>query len=107
MSEFYGGQKVVCVSAFENIQGGETFPVKGCVYTVREAVYRPGCGEFAHGLLLVEIANRPRRYKDGHHEKAFALFRFKPLEEKPDAIEWVRQICRDVEAGNLIPEHAA
>lgn len=94
MSGFYVGQKVVLINDVAiPAYGRERLPILHHVYTIRDF---HNC-ELGSGLLLHEIVNTPLKYACGVCEIAFDRHRFRPLEEKPDAIEWARQTCRDVE----------
>lgn len=100
MSAFYVGQKVVCVedgAIFPRPNSRWEYPIKkGGIYTVAWAgtcdshpLYEPYAG-----VHLVEIKR--------HIDRPFDACRFAPLEEKPDAIEQFRKMCRDAEAGKLV-----
>lgn len=93
MNDFYVGQKVVCVDVSEPFSAVPML-TKGAVYTVSGV-------DADQYLSLVEL---PPQF--GDRQKWFQS-RFRPLEEKPDAIEWARKICRDVEAGARTPESVA
>lgn len=96
MSEFFVGQKVVCVDA-DNLhcKNGEMHPDKDVIYTIREILQRPN----DEGCYLVEIVNAPRSYTDTFSEKGWYTWRFRPLDSK--AISIFRQIAQDVTAGKI------
>jgi hypothetical protein len=66
------GSKVKCVDANFSSLNGETVPILGAVYTVREMVPE-SC------IRLVEIVNVPRAYANGTQECAFKASRFAPV----------------------------
>ena len=80
MSKFYVGQKVECVSRGP----GQTSICVGSVYLIR-AIY---CSRGDTFIALVGV-------KEGAELPGYFHWRFRPLEEKPDAIEWAREICRN------------
>lgn len=74
------GVKCVCVNSFGSIgPGGETVPVVGKTYTIRDVLddhptYR------IPGIRLDEIVNAPRQYDEGYEEVWFAIEGyFRPL----------------------------
>lgn len=72
------GDKVVCIndSATQSTLG-VTYPKEGQIYTIR--LIRKGyTGELA--ILLQEIVNAPRMYRQGFHEIAFFMHRFRPID---------------------------
>jgi hypothetical protein len=72
---FHVGQKVVCIRS-GTPPNGETPPLVGAVYTVRDIVDR------GHkiGIRLVEIKNRPRNYGVcGYMECTFSPKCFRPI----------------------------
>lgn len=92
-NEFHVGQKVVCVNNSHSPRGvrwAADVPKIDAIYTVAD--FGNSTIDGIPALLLVEIKNSPNR------NFMYAAFRFRPLEEKPDTIEWARQICRDVGA---------
>jgi hypothetical protein len=96
MSDFYVGQKVVCVDDSPGVSACWCGPnIKcGAVYTIFKLfVARDGTRKLDNQVVcqLTELHNGHLHY--------WGVWRFAPLEENPDAIEWARQICRDVEAG--------
>lgn len=97
---FYVGQKVVCVDGTADLNRAESswekLPVRGDTYTIR------GIHPDADAILLEEIKNPVWRYRNMVGEVHFLMRRFRALEEKPDAIEQFRQMCKDAEAGNLV-----
>lgn len=87
--EFHVGQKVVCV----DVSDGITSLREGEIYTIR-LIYEGHYGSIFLALVGVH---------EGSDAPGFYPNRFRPLEEKPDAIEWARQICRDVGALKKAP----
>ena len=86
------GVKVTCIKqgAWRSMNGGqlidygETRPVYGVVYTIREVVLRPG---LRPSIMLAEIVNTPRTYAEGFLEKSFGLHCFRPLITKDHEAE--------------------
>lgn len=67
------GQKIICVEAFTiKRKNQEAYPVVGETYTVRGVVMHMG----SIGILLEEIVNPERRYRDGMNEAAFSIDNF-------------------------------
>lgn len=92
MSEFYVGQKVVCVDA----TGLPAYchPLKqGSVYTIREIV--PGITSGTIGIRLKEIILRI--HPIFNCEEGYRSRRFRPVEYK--AMSIFRKIARDVTEG--------
>lgn len=76
---FHVGQHVIRVVPFNADESlGEAVPVVGRVYTVR-AIRRNEDNRL--GILLEEIVNEPRQYREGLGEKHFAASRFRPLDD--------------------------
>jgi hypothetical protein len=73
MSNFHVGQQVVCVDDQWDDDDQVERPVRGRVYTIRSIIGSLDC------LQLVEISNRPKRYREGYAECAFFSRRFRPL----------------------------
>lgn len=107
MSEFYVGQKVVCVNAscarqpwhrpklrYDGKLDGLT---EGAVYTVAKCYRDPDDG--APSIILAEIRREAERFT--LHTPGYCIYRFRPLEEKPASIEVFRQIARAVSAGKV------
>lgn len=94
--EFYVGQKVVCV---EPAFIGATSPlVEGDVYEIRAMqISQRGTwsvlSSYDEGKLELFLTGILNPCAPAH---GFDAKRFRPVQEKPDAIEWARQICRDV-----------
>lgn len=70
------GQQVVCIEdKYWRAHCGETTPVKGRIYTIREIeVHKEGVG-----LRFEEIVNAPFQYSDGLKECAFWRHAFRPV----------------------------
>jgi hypothetical protein len=84
------GVKVVCVdNKPSGGVGDEVYPIKGQTYTIRSL-----CGPSPKHLLLVEIINPVRHYREGILEKAFWYTRFKPLVEQK-GMETLRAILKN------------
>lgn len=95
MSEFFVGQKVVCVRGpLNSINYNESQPSVGTVYTIRD-LHPDG-----DAVRLKEIVNPSHHYRQGFHEIAFYLCRFRPLE--PQAIALFRKIAQGVTDGKPI-----
>lgn len=91
MSEFFVGQKVVCVSA---LRAPEL--KKGAIYTIGAIYFKDWSG--AHGVSLVEVPfpeDKRDLYLPGYKET-----RFRPLESK--AIALFRKIALDVTEGRKV-----
>ena len=87
MSNWYVGQKVVCVIGGRIAGSGfgpEIMPVAGCVYTVRGIETGDGASV---GLLLEEIRNAPMEYLEGLYECSFSADRFRPLDTLDSTLE--------------------
>lgn len=70
------GVKCVCIRADDFYpQFGETVPVEGSTYTIRDFYEERG----AIGIRVEEIVNPPLRYVDGVQECAFNIINFRPL----------------------------
>ena len=78
---FHVGQRVVCVDGDFSRKKlrGETLPIKGVVYTVREAGIHDIYG--LPYVRLVEIVNEPQEYRFGVTEACFRASKFRPLDE--------------------------
>jgi hypothetical protein len=98
MSDFHVGQKVVCLHGggwYSSIWRTRLIhrlfgrhvrdPKKGPVYTIT--------GITTAGYLFLS---------DCESSYSYNYKCFRPLEEKPDAIEWARKICLDVTAGKMV-----
>lgn len=75
---FHVGQKVVCINgtpAHRFYLPSDNLPATGAVYTVRAVVDSEGTA----CLLLDEIVNEPRQFRDGFCEGAFNASRFRPV----------------------------
>lgn len=77
---FHVGQMVVCVDDYVHpryVVFGEVLPVKGMVYTIRsfDRVDEELC------LMLEEIVNAPRHYRQGFGECSFRPHRFRPVRQ--------------------------
>lgn len=84
MSEFFIGQKVVCVDADDqDMRRGEIKVIKGETYTVRCL-----CDD---SIRLSEIVNQEHPYPAGKTECWYLGHRFRPLESK--AIQLFRAIA--------------
>jgi hypothetical protein len=102
MSEFYVGQRVVCVDD-RPLRGCRfsTVPKLGVKYTIRDLR-----AEF--GVQVVEIVNTPRLYREGFMEAWYNPRRFRPIEEKSHDISIFRAIAKGVTDGRPIiddPQH--
>lgn len=98
MSNFYIGQKVVCVwGCWQPSAYREDMPVKGRVYTVRDKKIFP---EGSVGIHLKEILNQPRRYDEVFCEAYFNVCRFRPLVTRPTSIEIFRSLLTNSEQEN-------
>lgn len=103
MTDFYPGQKVVCVDASHHPGTGRhnpfNWPIReGGVYTVRKfALFHHGHRGLTPHVWLEEVRRFGYNFERQLEDMPFYFSRFKPLEEKPDAIEWARQICREAE----------
>lgn len=94
------GDKVVCVQN-PPMRDGETDPVKGCIYTIRDIT------DYGHesGVHLTEIKNQPQCYRYGFHEVTFKLEYFRPVlpidlfneSEQEAYLEWIEKIMPGVE----------
>lgn len=69
------GQKVVCIRAFADLRGCETWPVKGQTYTVR------GFNDDGY-LFLDEIINPPFWFAEGFCEAAWNPEKFRAIVER-------------------------
>jgi hypothetical protein len=80
VTDFYVGQRVVCINDRYKAESGNIRPVKGCVYTIRNIdLRRPGC-EDPVGLRFEEIVNPLKNYSEiGWDETSFSRFRFRPV----------------------------
>lgn len=75
MTPFHVGMKVVCVHTFNTLRlPGETYPVVGNVYTIRDI--QPHAEQI--GLRLEEIIN-PLYYNDDTQDCIFSSIRFRPV----------------------------
>lgn len=72
---FSVGQLVICVGEAVPTLFGETLPVKGRVYTVRDVVFL----DYETALRLCEIVNEPHDYEEGFFECAFFSTGFRPI----------------------------
>jgi hypothetical protein len=97
MTDWFVGQKIVCVDTSDFNRPGVKNPVKLSIYTIREIYDDPD----GVGFLLMEIINSPRRVTSSGvlsiAEPGFFAWRFRPLKTK--AIEIFRKIARDVTEG--------
>lgn len=86
------GMRVVCIydGVWRHRDTGESFPTFGGIYTIRCVCERSGDVM----LLLQEIVNPPRHYKDGFLEASFRASVFRPLEERKTDISIFREILR-------------
>jgi hypothetical protein len=79
MMAFHVGQKVVCVNASRPARRvylpDDKLPLTGGIYTVREISDSEG----TTCLLLNEIINKPRQFREGFCEGAFTASRFRPV----------------------------
>lgn len=77
MTDWYVGMRVACIDASnpDPWRDGDTFPVEGQVYTIREIL----CHDQNVAILLVEIVNPVRRWELRTGEVAFLVHRFRPL----------------------------
>lgn len=105
MTNFYVGQKVVCIVPDDGPEhGGESFWGPACglkpsgVYTIRWV----GPVRFETGPAIGVRLNEIRRDISLGRDVAFGASRFRPTVDKPDAIELFRKMCRDAEAGKLV-----
>lgn len=74
MSDWHVGQQIVCVEQFHG-ELGETLPIVGCVYTIRDiAVF-----DDKIGFHLEEIVNPPMAYRRGIRECHFWCKGFRPV----------------------------
>lgn len=78
-ADWHVGMQVVCVREDWRPFCGETCPVKGAVYTVREVVYDSSHSETT--LVLEEIHNAPHVYRgyEGRRECGFRCSKFRPV----------------------------
>lgn len=101
-TKWHVGQKVVCVddSHWRPLLG-ETGPVAGVIYTVRDVgMFRFRAGVDL-GIRLVEIVNVPLPYYGGPPEETgFNVRRFRPLVTKSDPIEIFRAMTRNTPEQN-------
>lgn len=82
---FHIGQKVVATCGKWKAYCGELIPQKGEVYTIRGIEH---CDtQDMTGLLLEEITNAPRAYKQRNTEIKFSTNGFRPVTEKKTSIE--------------------
>lgn len=100
MSDFWPGQKVVCLTNIWNRKNGEWVPVKHGIYTVRDVTFYG-----IEGLRLMEIVNEPRQYAQGFAEATFVSACFRPIEKKSDPIGIFKQMC--VSPKPLVPVRAS
>jgi hypothetical protein len=102
MSEWFVGQKIVCIN--DNWPNGRTdsdlpWPVRDRVYTVREVFSDDG----KVGLRLCELVAPPREYKTGTFERGYGTKHFRPLETK--SIKLFRSIAQGVTDGKpIVPD---
>lgn len=109
---FSVGQKVVCINALWGCPSSWDLvpnkPVINGVYTVRAVgceTYRcEPAYEVKPAIWLDECVNPLKQWRDTRapREIGFWVGRFRPLEEKSDAIEVFRQMCKDAESGKLV-----
>lgn len=80
MTDFYVGQKVVCIQAPVDVEDGITKPIEGNVYSIRSIVVHDDSGI---GFRLHEIKNPRRVYWEWNRhlfmECTFCASRFRPL----------------------------
>lgn len=96
MSEFYVGQRVVCVRNDGTLGWENDCPVEGNIYTIRNMVpHRDSVW-----LHLVELERGPGAKREHGQDVGYYSWRFRPLESKSI------QIFRDIAAGitPLIPD---
>lgn len=78
---FHVGQRVVCVDDAnwrkKWIAKCPNRPIAGSVYTIREIRQKPN----SLGFLLMEITNRPRKFRLGRLEPCFYAHRFRPVRD--------------------------
>lgn len=103
MSEFFVGQKVVCILDCGPVDIGETCPSVGGIYTIRDIDAEEPEGLY---FTFVEIINPDHETEEGAGEAIFFEMAFRPLEEKTDSIELFREIARGVSDGKPIIEDA-
>lgn len=97
MSNFYIGQRVVCVRSGWDRGVGEKYPVKGRVYTVRDKLI----GSYGSLVIrLVEVVNEPSQYRDRYAEVAFPSGMFRPVVTRPTSIEIFRSLLTNTEQEN-------
>lgn len=87
--EFKPGMRVVCISdewmpgfkEQEQLRHGSDFPVRGCVYTLRDVIIAEDTGDLL--VRLVEIINSPVviLWDGSIGEPLWGAFRFRPLDE--------------------------
>jgi len=79
---FHVGQRVVCID--DRFQGGygiEALPRKSHTYTIR-GVRISGWEGCPTCVVLEEILNQPRQYRNGFHEAHFDARGFRPVIER-------------------------
>lgn len=83
------GVKCVCTHTFTDVQFGETVPVKGNVYTIRDM----GFDEDGGWIRLREVVNPPHFYSDGGYgECQWALEKFRPLISQADDVAMFQKL---------------
>lgn len=92
----YVGQKVVCVSGWEQHSHIDQYPARGCVYTINEIVMAKS-GEC--GRLLEEISNVPVSHPvDGFGDPSFRAWGFRPLTPVKQKLPESIRRCLDAKA---------
>lgn len=104
MSDFYVGQKVVCVDDSPS-SGHRAFHInmpicRGTIYIIRWV------GMCPEGLPGVKLEGIKRLYTLPSPDSPFRSARFRPLEEKKSDISIFREIARGVSDGKPIIEDA-
>jgi hypothetical protein len=89
---FHVGQKVACI-ALAASPYGEAVPQVGSVYTIREVCDGQELGPC---YRLIEIANPPMDYSDGHRECDFTHRLFRPVIDRKTDIAIFQRILDDV-----------
>lgn len=96
--EFHVGQRVVCVNDRWDDRrplrtiAHEVIPTAGVVYTIREIGFLMPHYPDSVCVRLEEISNPLKEYVDGTFERAFGVYRFRPLRERKTSIECFRAL---------------
>ena len=108
MYDFHVGQRVICTDdkIHKEWETPGNFYVGGLDGLTRGEIYTISNMKIWHdGMLLISLAEIKRSippWIDHLEYDGYSAYRFRPLEEKQDGIEWARQICHDVSNGKVL-----